>query len=77
MQSKLLKDFYVECGIPTTDIDYIEAHGTGTKVGDPEEVSALDLVFSEGRATPLKIGSVKSNLGHSEPASGMCSIAKV
>jgi len=47
------------------------------QVGDPEELAALDQVFCKGRQTPLLIGSVKSNMGHSEPASGMCSVVKV
>ena len=47
------------------------------QVGDPEELAALDQVFCRGRQTPLLIGSVKSNMGHSEPASGLCSVTKV
>lgn len=77
MQNRLLSQFYEECGVPPTMMAYLEAHGTGTTVGDPEELNAIDKVFSPGRTTPLKIGSIKSNLGHSEPASGICSIAKV
>ncbi|OXU23005.1 hypothetical protein TSAR_015483 [Trichomalopsis sarcophagae] len=77
MQGTLLKEFYEEIGVPPTSLSYIEAHGTGTKVGDPEEVNALDRVFCTGRSEPLWVGSIKSNLGHSEPASGLCSIAKV
>ena len=77
MQSVLLQEFYQDCGIPPTILNYVEAHGTGTKVGDPEEVNALDKVFCTGRKTPLRIGSIKSNMGHSEPASGLCSVAKV
>ncbi|XP_034946083.1 fatty acid synthase [Chelonus insularis] len=77
MQSVLLREFYEECKVPPTSLAYIEAHGTGTKVGDPEEINAIDSVFCIGRTEPLRIGSIKSNLGHAEPASGMCSIAKV
>ena len=47
------------------------------QVGDPEELAALDQVFCKGRQTPLLIGSVKSNMGHSEPVSGLCSVTKV
>lgn len=46
-------------------------------MGDPEELLAIDEIFCTGRSGPLKIGSIKSNLGHSEPASGLCSVAKV
>ncbi|XP_023289558.1 fatty acid synthase [Orussus abietinus] len=77
MQGVLLKEFYDECGLPPSILSYVEAHGTGTKVGDPEELNALEKVFCPDRTTPLRIGSVKSNLGHSEPASGLCSVAKV
>jgi fatty acid synthase len=47
------------------------------QVGDPEELNAVDDVFCKGRKKPLLIGSVKSNMGHSEPVSGLCSIMKV
>jgi fatty acid synthase len=47
------------------------------QVGDPEELAAIDQVFCKGRQKPLLIGSVRSNMGHSEPASGLCSITKV
>lgn len=76
-QSISLEEFYRECDISPAIVEYVEAHGTGTKVGDPEEVYAIDKVFCKDRKFPLKIGSVKSNLGHCEPASGMCGIAKV
>lgn len=48
-----------------------------SQAGDPQEVGALAEVFCCGRSSPLMIGSVKSNMGHSEPASGLCSIIKV
>jgi fatty acid synthase len=47
------------------------------QVGDGEELAALDQVFCKGRKTPLLIGSVKSNMGHPEPVSGLCSVMKV
>ena len=77
MQYTLLKEFYEECKIPTSCLDYIEAHATGTKAGDPQEVKAIYNSLCKNRETPLMIGSVKSNLGHSEPASGFNQIAKV
>ncbi|EFN81866.1 Fatty acid synthase [Harpegnathos saltator] len=77
MQGRLLEEFYNECGVSPSCISYLEAHGTATKVGDPEEVNAIERVFCKDERSPLLIGSVKSNLGHSEPASGMCQIAKV
>ncbi|CAH0385876.1 unnamed protein product [Bemisia tabaci] len=77
LQQRLLEEFYEECQIEPSSLAWIEAHGTGTKVGDPEEVKAIENVFCEGRKEPLPIGSVKSNIGHSEPASGLCSVTKV
>ncbi|XP_046609411.1 fatty acid synthase-like [Neodiprion virginianus] len=77
MQRVLLEQFYDECKVSPSELAFLEAHGTGTKVGDPAEVNAVEEVFCPGRTTPLQIGSVKSNLGHTEPASGLCSVAKV
>ncbi|KAL1501269.1 hypothetical protein ABEB36_006624 [Hypothenemus hampei] len=78
MQIRLLKEFYEECQdrIKPTDLTFLEAHGTGTKVGDPEELQAIEEIFVTGRKTPLFVGSVKSNIGHSEPSSGLCSVTK-
>ncbi|XP_020298895.1 fatty acid synthase-like, partial [Pseudomyrmex gracilis] len=77
MQKALLEEFYEECKIAPSEISYMEAHGTGTIVGDPVEVKAIDQVFCKNRNNPLLMSSIKSNLGHSEPASGLCQIAKV
>ncbi|XP_011706509.1 PREDICTED: fatty acid synthase-like, partial [Wasmannia auropunctata] len=77
MQSNLLTEFYNECGIPTSCLDYVEAHGTATKAGDPPEINAISNVLCKNRDSPLMIGSVKSNLGHAEPAAGFNQIAKV
>ncbi|CAB3220194.1 unnamed protein product [Arctia plantaginis] len=77
IQKLLLSEFYEECSIPPSILEFVEAHGTGTKVGDPEELMAIDEIFCTGRSDPLFIGSIKSNLGHSEPASGLCSVAKL
>lgn len=78
MQNKLMRQVYDEAGVDPCDVCYVEAHGTGTKVGDPQEVNSIaDLFCQKKRKTPLLIGSIKSNMGHSEPASGLCSIAKM
>lgn len=76
MQKQLLTEFYTELGVKPETIDYVEAHSTGTVVGDPEECAALDSVFCPNRTKPLPVGSVKSNIGHTEPAAGVCSIVK-
>ncbi|XP_071569274.1 fatty acid synthase-like isoform X1 [Temnothorax nylanderi] len=76
-QKVLLEELYEECGISPSELSYIEAHATGTIIGDPVEVMSIDQSLCAKRNTPLLMGSVKSNLGHSEPASGLCQIAKV
>ena len=62
--------------VDQNDITYIECHGTGTKVGDAIEVEALSRVFQRTPEDPLFIGAVKSNVGHSEAASGISSVIK-
>jgi phthiocerol/phenolphthiocerol synthesis type-I polyketide synthase C len=78
-QTRLLHNVYSTAGINTNDIDYIEAHGTGTPVGDPIEADAIGKAIGNSRngAGPLRIGSVKSNIGHLEPASGFAGLLKV
>ncbi|VDN07232.1 unnamed protein product [Thelazia callipaeda] len=76
-QATLLEEVYREAGVDPNTVTYVESHGTGTKVGDPQEANAICQVFCQNRNTALLIGSVKSNMGHAEPASGLCSIAKV
>ncbi|HEU5472383.1 MAG TPA: type I polyketide synthase [Actinophytocola sp.] len=64
-------------GVPFDGVDYVEAHGTGTRLGDPAEISGLRQVFREtGRTRPLAIGSVKTNVGHLEPAAGIVGFVK-
>ncbi|XP_076049052.1 fatty acid synthase-like [Oratosquilla oratoria] len=79
VQKELLQEVYNNSGIHPAHVSYVEAHGTGTKAGDPQELGALAAVLCKDRSTssPLLLGSVKSNMGHSEPASGLCSIVKV
>ncbi|XP_014471165.1 PREDICTED: fatty acid synthase-like [Dinoponera quadriceps] len=77
MQNQLMREVYSEAGLSPADVTYVEAHGTGTKVGDPEEVNSIDRLFCKDRKTPLLLGSVKSNMGHAESASGLCALAKV
>ncbi|XP_050502323.1 fatty acid synthase-like [Diabrotica virgifera virgifera] len=76
LQRQLMREVYHECGINPADLSFVEAHGTGTFVGDPEECGAIDDVLAKCRNEPLLVGSVKSNIGHSEPASGLCSVTK-
>ena len=66
-------------GLEPVEIDYVEAHGTGTTLGDPIELEALAAVFGKGRPPelPLRVGSVKTNLGHLESASGIAGLIKI
>ncbi|KAH6664674.1 polyketide synthase [Halenospora varia] len=77
-QVALMKSVYARSGLDPNDTGYIEAHGTGTTVGDPIEATALHEVFGQGRSKkqPLFVGSVKSNIGHLEGASGVVSVIK-
>ncbi|RYP83311.1 hypothetical protein DL770_005407 [Monosporascus sp. CRB-9-2] len=79
-QKRLIHTAIAASGLQPSDIDYIEAHGTGTKLGDPIEAAALAEVFGSGSrsdAEPLWIGSAKSNLGHTQAAAGLVGILKV
>lgn len=75
-QIALMQRAYANAGISPEQIDYLEAHGTGTPVGDPIETRAIGQALGQLRSTPLPIGSVKSNLGHLEAASGVAGLAK-
>ncbi|GAA1575581.1 type I polyketide synthase [Actinomadura kijaniata] len=77
-QRALLRDAYAAAGIDTREVDYLEAHGTGTFLGDPIEAKAAGEVLGAGRdaGAPLLVGSVKSNLGHLEAAAGVAGLIK-
>ncbi|ALU91286.1 type I polyketide synthase [Herbaspirillum rubrisubalbicans M1] len=75
-QAELMRSVLKQSGLRGADIDFIEAHGTGTMVGDPVEAAAIGEVYGGQRAAPLPIGSIKANLGHLEAASGMASLVK-
>ncbi|CAL1296657.1 unnamed protein product [Larinioides sclopetarius] len=77
MQKRLMKEVYDECKLNPLKVSFVEAHGTGTIAGDPAEMTAIAEIFCPGREEPLLVGSSKSNMGHSEAASGLCSIAKI
>ncbi|MFF8830391.1 SDR family NAD(P)-dependent oxidoreductase [Streptomyces sp. NPDC015131] len=78
-QQDVVRQAYARAGVPTERVQYVELHGTGTKVGDPVEASALGTVFAGGRAdgAELRVGSVKTNVGHLEGAAGITGLLKV
>ena len=78
-QADVLRRAYHDAGINPRYVDYIEAHGTGTILGDPIEADALGRVVGRGRSAdqPALLGAVKSNVGHLESAAGAASLAKV
>lgn len=77
-QEALIREALGRAGADPLEIKYVEAHGTGTPLGDPIEVSALASVLCVERATgdPLRIGSVKANIGHLEAAAGIAALIK-
>ena len=77
-QEKAIEEALARAGICPSDMDYLEAHGTGTVVGDPIELNAATSVYGKGRGkeSPLLIGSVKTNIGHLGPAAGVAGLIK-
>lgn len=76
-QEEVIRKAYTKAGLSPDETAYVECHGTGTAVGDPIEVEAVARAFNRpAGSTPTLIGSVKTNLGHSEAASGISSVIK-
>ncbi|WP_349345308.1 type I polyketide synthase [Streptomyces rapamycinicus] len=77
-QEAMLRAAYERAGVDPARVQYVELHGTGTKVGDPVEAAALGAVLGAGRAdgAPLRVGSAKTNVGHLEGAAGITGLIK-
>jgi 3-oxoacyl-(acyl-carrier-protein) synthase/SAM-dependent methyltransferase/acyl carrier protein len=78
-QEAVMREALTNAALEPHAVSYVEAHGTGTPLGDPIEVGAIGAVYGAGRSgeSPLRIGSVKTNLGHTEAAAGLTGLIKV
>ena len=78
-QERVIEDALAQAGVRPSDVDYLEAHGGASELGDPIEVQAAAAVYGRERdgERPLLIGSVKTNLGHLESAAGVAALIKV
>ena len=78
-QERVIGEALRRAGLEPSEVDYLEAHGTGTEIGDPVEIRAAAAAYGRGRAPerPLLIGSVKTNIGHLESSAGVAGLIKV
>ncbi|MCC7382751.1 MAG: LLM class flavin-dependent oxidoreductase [Deltaproteobacteria bacterium] len=76
-QEAVIRGALADAKVEGSQISYVEAHGTGTPLGDPIEIQALGSVLCRDRREPLRVGSVKTNIGHLESAAGIAGLIKV
>ncbi|MFI9387118.1 SDR family NAD(P)-dependent oxidoreductase [Kutzneria sp. NPDC052558] len=76
-QQRVIRQALADAELEPSDVDVVEAHGTGTPLGDPIEAQALSAAYGRERETPLWLGSVKSNIGHTQGAAGVAGVIKM
>ncbi|MDS0136272.1 SDR family NAD(P)-dependent oxidoreductase [Amycolatopsis sp. CM201R] len=76
-QQRVIRAALANAGLKPSDVDVVEAHGTGTTLGDPIEAQAVLATYGQDRSTPLWLGSLKSNLGHTQSAAGVAGVIKM
>ncbi|MBL0804902.1 polyketide synthase, partial [Streptomyces albidoflavus] len=78
-QQRVIRQALANARLEPSEVDVVEAHGTGTKLGDPIEAQALLATYGQDRPgdRPLWLGSVKSNIGHTQSAAGVAGVMKM